>query len=101
MKGSCQVQVPEAWEKAAGWRFNERGLLVGNLLTSRFVDPAFIPELEDSPELMRTTLDKPEYCESMTKRRSLMSIFWMMMPFAFNRNLQLRAPPEDMGFFAP
>ena len=32
---SClEVQVPEALEKESGWRFNERVLLVGSLLTS-------------------------------------------------------------------
>ena len=44
---SClEARVPEALEKAGGWRFNERGLRVGSLLTSRFVDPAVIPEVE-------------------------------------------------------
>ena len=28
-----------------GWRFNERGLLVGSFLTSRFVDPTVIAEV--------------------------------------------------------
>ena len=76
---SClEVQVPEAFEKAEGWRFNEHGLLVGSLLTSRFVDPTVIPEVEESPELMRTTLVKRggrwpvhEYCESMMKKEEL------------------------------
>ena len=43
---SClEAQVPEALEKKAGWRFNEHGLLVGSLLTSRFVDLTTIPEV--------------------------------------------------------
>ena len=44
-----EVQVPEALEKESGWRFNEHGLLVGSLLTSRFVEPTVIPEVEVSP----------------------------------------------------
>ena len=44
---SClEVQVPEALEKTAGGRFNEHGLLVGSVLTSRLVDPTFIPEVK-------------------------------------------------------
>ena len=51
---SClEAQVPEALEKEAGWRFNEHGLLIGSLLTSRFVYRTVIPEVEESPELMR------------------------------------------------
>ena len=53
------VHVPEALGKESGWGFNEHGLLVGSLLlTSRFVDPTVIPEVEESPELMRATLVK-------------------------------------------
>ena len=74
---SClEVQVPEALEKAVGWKFNERGRLAASWkLMDRFVDPTGIPEVEDSPELMRTTLVKrgsgwlaPEYCENMMKK---------------------------------
>ena len=54
------VQVPEALEKARGWRFNEAWTAVGSLLTSTFVDPTVIPEVEESPELMRTTWVKEE-----------------------------------------
>ena len=44
---SClEMQVHEALQKESGWRFNEHGLLVGSLLTSRFVDPTFIPEVK-------------------------------------------------------
>ena len=51
---SClEAQVPEALEKEAGWRFNEHGLLIGSLLTSRFVYRTVVPEVEESPELMR------------------------------------------------
>ena len=39
-ESSLDVQVLEALEKESGWRFNEHGLLVGSLLTSRFVDPS-------------------------------------------------------------
>ena len=53
MRMKAAVQVPEALEEESGWRFNERGLLVGSVSTSRFVDPTFIPEVEDSPELMK------------------------------------------------
>ena len=81
-------------EKESGWRFNEHGLLVGSLLTSRFVDPTFIPEVADSPELMRTTIVKrggrwlmPEYCESMMKKKELDEQFFD--DDSFNRNLQL------------
>ena len=78
---SClEAQALEALEKAAGWKFNEHGLLVGSLLTSKFVDPTFIPEVEDSPEPMRPTLVKrggrwlmPECCESLMKRGSVTS----------------------------
>ena len=45
---SClEVQVPEALEKESGWSFNEHGLLAGSLLTSRFVCPTVIPEVEN------------------------------------------------------
>ena len=44
----------KALEKAAGWKFNVHGLVVGGLLTSKFTAPTFIAEVEDSPELMRT-----------------------------------------------
>ena len=37
-----EAQVPGAFEKGSGWRFNEHGLLVGSLLTSTFVDPTVI-----------------------------------------------------------
>ena len=111
---SClEVQVPEVLEKvekAAGWKFNERGLLVGSLLGSRFVDPTFTPEMEDSPELMTTALVKrrgrwlmPEYCESMTKKEELdeqifddNTVIPSVTIFSYEP-----APPEDMGFFAP
>lgn len=49
-----EVQVPEALEKSAGWKFNEHGMLVGSVF--RFVDPTFIPEIEDFPNLIITTL---------------------------------------------
>ena len=39
------AQAPESLEKESGWRFNQHGLLVGSLLTSRFVDPTVIPEV--------------------------------------------------------
>ena len=76
---SClEVQVPEALEKESGWSFNQHGLLVGSLLTSRFVDPTVIPEVEESPELMRTTLMKrgggclmPKNFESVMKKEEL------------------------------
>ena len=51
---SClEAQVPEASEKESGWRFNERGLLVGSLLISRFVDPTVIQEVEEFGEKRR------------------------------------------------
>ena len=83
--------------KESGWRFNEHGLLVGSLLTSRFVDPTVIPEVEESPELMRTTLVKrggrwlmPEYCESMMKKEELDEQFFDDdADHSFNHNLQL------------
>ena len=73
-----EAQVPEALEKEPGWRSNEHGLLVGSLLTSRFGDPTVIPEVEESPEFMRTTLLErggrwlmPEACESVVKQEEL------------------------------
>ena len=106
------MQVPEALERESGWRSDEHGLLVGSLrfLISRFVDPTVIPEVEESPELMRTTLVKrggkwltPEYCESMMKKEELDEQFFdddAVIPsiaiFSYEP-----APPEDMGFFAP
>ena len=105
-----EAQVPEALEKEPGWRSNEHGLLVGSLLTSRFGDPTVIPEVEESPELMRTTLVKrggrwlmPEYCESMRKKEELDEQFFdddavtpSITIFSYEP-----APPEDMGIFAP
>ena len=51
---------------------------LGILMTSRFVDPTVIPEVEQSPDLRRTTLVKrggswlmPEYCESMNEKEEL------------------------------
>ena len=105
--------MPEALEKAAGWRFNEHGLLFGSLLTSSFVDPTFSPELENSPELMRTTSSlwvrgggrrlAPEYCESTMKNEKLDEQFLdddAILPSIFIFSYE-PTPPEDMGFFAP
>ena len=47
MKAAWRCKCLNALEKSTGWRFNEHGILVGSLLTSRFVDPTFIPEVED------------------------------------------------------
>ena len=106
-----EAQVPEALEREADWRFNERGLLVGSLLTSKFVDPTVIPEVEGSPEMMRTALVKrggrwlmPKYCENTMKKEELDEQFFddddAIIPsitiFSYEP-----APPEDMGFFAP
>ena len=102
---SClEAQLPEALEKESGSRFNEHGLLVRSALTSRFVDPTVIPEVEESPELMRTTLVKRgSKCESMMKKDELDEKFFdgdAVVPsitiFSYEP-----APPEDMGFFAP
>ena len=111
---SClEAQVPEALEKAAGWTFNQRGLLVGSLLISTFVDPIVAPEVKESLEsleLMRTTLVKrggrwlmPEYCESMMNKEELDEHFFdddavspSVTIFSYEP-----VPPEDMGFFAP
>ena len=103
-------QVPEALEKESGWRLNEHGLLVGSLLTSRFVDPTVSPEVEEPPELMRTTLVKrgsrwltPEYCESMMKKEELDEQFFDDDTVITSITIFSHepAPPEDMGFFAP
>ena len=65
-------------------------------MTSKFVDPTFIPEVEDSPELMRTSLVKrggrwllPEFCESVMKKEELDEQFFDCR-HSFNHNLQLR-----------
>ena len=70
-----EVQVPEALEKGPGWRLIERGLLVGSLLISRFVDPTVIPGMEEPPELMRKKKKKKggrwltlENCESVMRK---------------------------------
>ena len=76
---SClEAQVREALEKAAGCKFKEHGLPVGSLFTSNFVGLTFIPEVEDSPELVRTALVKrggrwlmPEFCESVMEKEEL------------------------------
>ena len=54
------------------------------------MDPAVVPEVEESPELMITALVKrggrwlmPEYCESMMKKEELDEQFFS------DRNLQL------------
>ena len=100
----------EALEEGAGWKFIEHGLLVGSLLTSKFVDPMFNPEVEVSPERRRTTLVKrggrwltPEYCESVTEKEELDEQFFdgdaaipSITIFSYEP-----APREDMGFFAP
>ena len=79
-------------------------------MASRFVDPTFIPEVEDSPELVRTTLVKRggrwlllEYCENMMKKEEFDERFFdgdavipSMTIFGYEPT-----PPEGMGFFAP
>ena len=103
-----EVQVPEALEQSAGWKFNKHGMLVGSLLTSRFVDPTFIPEIEDSPNLMRTTIIRKgkkwvmvEYCEEMMRKEELDELYFeekTVVPSMTTFSYEL-APP-DMGLFA-
>ena len=90
----------------AGWR-RKYLKLWRKFLTSRFVDPANIPEVEESPELMRTTLVKrggrclmPEYCESMMKKEELDE--QVFDGDAFTPSITVFSyEPADMGFFAP
>ena len=74
----------------------------GSLLTSRFVGPTVVPEVEESPELMRTTLVKRgskwlmrKYYEGMTKKDELdeRAVIPSLTIFSYEA-----APPEDMGF---
>ena len=72
--------------------------------------PTVIPEVEESPELMRTTLVKrgskwlmPEYCESMMRKEEPAEQFFdggasipSVTIFSYEP-----APPEDMRSFAP
>ena len=71
--------------------------------------PTVIPEVEGSPELMRTTLVKRgckwlmlEFCESTVKKEELDEQFFDDAAIPSTAILSNEpAPPEDMGFFAP
>ena len=69
MKAARRCKCLKVWKR----RFNERGLFVGSFLTSRFVDPTVIPEVEESPALVKRGGKRlmPECCESMTKKEEL------------------------------
>ena len=73
-------------------------------MTSKLVDPTVIPEVEQSPDLRRTTLVKrggswlmPECCESMNKREELGEEFFDDDAVAPSLTT-FTATPEDLGF---
>ena len=86
-----EVQAPEALEKEPGWRFNEHGLRVGSLLTSRSCGLTVIPEVEEPPELMRTAL---------VQRGEQFFDDDVVIPSTAIFSYE-PAPPDNMGFFAP
>ena len=83
-------------KRESAWRFNEHGLVVGSSLTSRFVDPTVIPEVEESPDLTRTTLVKRggrllthELWKHDENGGTWRAILGWWCSYSFNRNLQL------------
>jgi len=108
MVGESMVES-EPWRMVA-WvppNLQNRSLTVQGRIRVIWDEDEIIPELEESPELMRTTLVErgcqwlmPESCESMMKKEELNEQFFDD-DAAIPSIAIFRYEPEDMGFFAP